>query len=59
MTDAEISREAFLAHLSEDDFEQIRLDTKKLVLENEILRRRIAHLECQIVTHAWAGWSLH
>ncbi len=38
---------------------KMRLDTQKLVVENELLKRRIAHLECQIVTHGWAGWQLH
>lgn len=48
-----------LPFLNKEDFEQMRLDTQKLVVENELLKRRIAHLECQIVTHGWAGWQLH
>jgi hypothetical protein len=51
--------EAVLPYLDAEDFEQMRIDTRKLVVENEKLRKRIAHLERQIVTHAWAGWKLH
>jgi hypothetical protein len=51
--------EAVLPYLDEEDFEQMRIDTRKLVVENERLRKRIAHLERQIVTHAWAGLNLH
>ncbi len=50
---------AVLPHLDDEDFEQMRVDTRKLVVENELLRRRIAHLERQIVTYGWAGWKLH
>ena len=48
-----------LPFLEEEDFEQMRIDTQKLVVENEMLKKRISHLECEIVTHAWAGWNLH
>jgi ribosomal protein S13 len=59
MMDARISNNAVLPYLDEEDFEQMRVETEKLVVENEMLRKRIAHLERQIVTHAWAGWKLH
>jgi len=51
--------EALLPYLDEEDFDQMRIDIQKLVLENEMLRKRIAHLEHQIVTHGWAGLKLH
>ena len=54
-----LGRDAIVPYLEEEDFEQMRIDTQKLVVENESLKKRISHLECQIVTHAWAGWSLH
>jgi hypothetical protein len=53
------SNQAVLHYLDAEDFEQMRIDTRKLVLENEMLRKRIAQLEYHIVTHAWAGWKLH
>ena len=55
----ELATEAILPFLNEEDLEQMRHDIQKLRVENELLRRRIAHLECQIVTHGWAGWNLH
>ena len=51
--------EAVFPHLNEEDFEQMRLDTQKLVAEVKMLKRRVAGLEAHIVTHAWAGWKLH
>jgi hypothetical protein len=51
--------EAILPYLDKEDFEQMCIDTRQLVAENERLRKRIAHLERQIVTHGWAGWKLH
>lgn len=51
--------EAVLPYLDEEDFEQMRIDTRKLAAENEKLRARIAYLEHQIVTYGWAGWKLH
>lgn len=59
MMEAKIPQEAVLPYLDEEDFEQIRIDTRKLVKENERLKERIAHLENRIVTHGWAGWKLH
>lgn len=51
--------EAVLPYLDEEDFEQMRIDTRQLLAENERLRERIAYLEHQIVTYGWAGWKLH
>jgi hypothetical protein len=51
--------DVILPYLEEEDFEQMRIDTQKLVVENEMLKKRISHLEYEIVTHAWAGWNLH
>jgi hypothetical protein len=59
MKKAELLQTAVLAYLDEEDFEQMRIDTRKLVAENEQLKKRIAHLEYHLVTHAWAGWKLH
>jgi PHD/YefM family antitoxin component YafN of YafNO toxin-antitoxin module len=56
---AKSSLEAVRPYLDEEDFEQMRIETRQLVVENEELRRRIAHLERQIVTHGWAGFKLH
>jgi hypothetical protein len=55
----ELATETILPLLNEEDLEQMRRDTQRLRVENELLRRRIVHLECQIVTHGWAGWHLH
>jgi hypothetical protein len=55
----ELATETILPLLNEEDLKQMRRDTQRLVVENELLKRRIAHLECQIVTHGWAGWNLH
>ena len=52
-------QQAVLPYLTEEDFEQMRTDTRELVLENETLKRRIAALEYHIVTHARAEWKLH
>jgi hypothetical protein len=59
MTEPERLLEAAFALLTEEDFEQMRVDTRKLVVENEQLRQRIAQLECHIVTHGWAERKLH
>lgn len=59
MMEAKMLHEALLPLLDEEDFEQMRIDTRQLVVENERLRKRIAHLERQIVTHGWAGFKLH
>jgi hypothetical protein len=59
MMEAKISHGEVHPYLDDEDFEQMRVDTEKLVVENERLRRRIAHLEHQMITHAWAGWKLH
>jgi len=56
---AEIAQSAVLPYLEEEDFEQMRMDTRKLWLENEQLRRRIAHIEYCLLVHAWAGSKLH
>jgi hypothetical protein len=50
---------AVLPYLDEKDFEQMRNDTRKLVEENKQLKKRILNLETELVTQAWAGWSLH
>ena len=55
----EPAHEDVLPQLEMEDFVQMRIDTRKLVAENKQLKERIAHLEQQIVTHAWAGWELH
>jgi len=44
MMEPGLLHEALLSHLDEEDFEQMRIDTHKLVMENEMLRKRIAHL---------------
>ena len=59
MTETKLSHKAVLPYLDEEDFEQMRTDTRHLVMENERLRKRIAHLECHIVTHSWSRWNLH
>jgi len=46
----EVASEYILPLLEEDDFEQMRRDTRKLVAENALLRRRIARLERHIMT---------
>jgi len=56
---AEIAQSAVLPYLEEEDFEQMRMDTRKLWLENEQLRRRIAQIEYCLLVHAWAGSKLH
>ncbi len=57
--EAKSSLEAVRPYLEEEDFEQMRIETRQLVVENELLRRRIEHLERQLVTHGWAGLKLH
>jgi hypothetical protein len=59
MTELKLVNDAVLPYLDEEDFEQMRIDTRKLVVENKMLKRRIADLESHIVTHAWAGFKLH
>jgi hypothetical protein len=59
MTETKCLNEAVLPYLDEEDFTQMYIDTRKLVFENENLRRRIAYVENQIITHAWAGWNIH
>ncbi len=59
MMKANVLQEAMLPCLEAEDFEQMRVDTRNLVAENENLRRRIAHLEYQLVTRLWAGVQLH
>lgn len=59
MTESNRLVEAAFSLLTEEDFEQMRVDTRKLVIENEQLRQRIAQLECHIVTHGWAERKLH
>ena len=59
MKKSEISHAAILPWLEEEDFEQMRIDTGRLVAENEKLKKRIAELECHMVTHTWARWVLH
>jgi len=59
MTEPERLLEAAFPLLNEEDFEQMRVDTQKLVVENEQLRQRIAQLEFHIVTHGWAERKLH
>jgi len=55
----ENSHASVFPYLEEEDFEQMRIDTRQLVTENETLKKRIAELEYHMVTHTWAGWSLH
>ncbi len=59
MTEPKRLLQAALPLLTEEDFEQLRVDTRKLVVENEQLRLRIAQLESHIVTHGWAERKLH
>jgi len=59
VTETKRLNEAVLPYLDEEDFAQMSIDTRKLVFENENLRRRIAYVENQIIIHAWAGWKLH
>ena len=59
MSDTQHVHDAILPHLEEEDFKQMRLDTLQLRKENDILKRRISHLEYHIVTHACAGWQVH
>jgi len=56
---AEIKPEQFYPLLSQEDFQQMREDTRRLRAENDQLRRRLANLEWQIVTNTWAGLELH
>jgi len=55
----ECASESILPLLEEEDFEQIRRDTHKLVTENARLRKRIAELELHIMINGWVGWTLH
>jgi hypothetical protein len=59
MAELKLLNDAALPHLNEEDFEQMRIDTRKLVVENKMLKRRITDLESHIVTHAWADFKLH
>jgi hypothetical protein len=55
----EPASDSLLLLLEEEDFEQMRQDTRKLVAENALLRKRIARLELHIITRAWMDWTLH
>jgi hypothetical protein len=59
MTEPKRLTVAALPFLTEQDFEQICVDSHRLVVENEQLRQRIAQLEFHIVTHGWAERKLH
>jgi len=54
-----LASEAILPLLEEEDFEQMRRDTRELVDENTRLRKRVALLELHIITSGWVGWTLH
>ena len=51
--------ESLFPLLEEEDFEQVRHDTRKLVAENVLLRERIARLERHIMSIGWVDWTLH
>jgi hypothetical protein len=55
----EVASESILPLLEEKDFEQMRRDTRKLVVENALLRGRIARLELHIMTRGWEYRILH
>jgi hypothetical protein len=59
MTEPKRLTAAILPFLTEEDFEQMRVDTRKLLAQNEQLRQRIAQLEFHIVTNGWAERKLH
>jgi hypothetical protein len=59
MAEAKISHKAVLPYLDEEDFEQIRIDTRNLVVENEQLRSRIVLLESELFTRTRAKYTFH
>lgn len=55
----QLVNESILPLLEEEDLEQMRHDTRKLVAENTLLRERVALLESYIVTNAVVDWTIH
>jgi hypothetical protein len=59
MAEAKISHKALVPYLDEEDFEQMRIDTRNLVVENELLRRRIVLLESELFARTRAKHIFH
>ena len=56
---SKLASEKIVPLLEEEDFEQLRVDMRRLVVENALLKKRLSLLEQYIIAEGWADWTVH